>query len=408
MSTKDHTVFSEHEPDPYRTAYLIAGYINNELTEDEHDELDAWVAKSDDNMRLFGELTDESNIQESLRALRRIKPEVEYEALRQRIQEEKPLRTTNFRTALAVAASLFLMLATYIIYRWQDNKPGDEARSTIAANDILPGGNHATLTVDGNITDLGKEPNGLLWLAADSTRLEKESDGFIRYTPGSYPLTNDIIHTLTTPKGGQFSVLLEDGTRVWLNAASSLSYPAVFTGEQRLVRLTGEGYFEVAPSGNNSYRRPFIVQVGDMQVTVTGTKFNINAYDDEPSVNATLLEGSVTVYSQNGNQLKLMPGQQALYANNKFELNKTVSVEEVTAWKNATFKFRDSDLKSIMRQVQRWYNATVIYRGNIDGHFNATIGRNVPVSKLLHYLQLTGHVSFEIKGDTILVEPQEQ
>lgn len=408
MSTRDHTVFPEHEPDPYRAAYLIAGYINNELTEDEHDELDAWVEKSDDNMRLFGELTDERNIQESLQALRRIKPEAEYEALRQRIRDEKPSPTMNFKTALAVAASLFLMVAAYIIYRWQDNKPEDEAASAIAANDIPPGGNHATLTVAGNITDLGKAPDGVLWLTADSTRLEKDGDGLIKYTPGGYPVTNEIIHTLTTPKGGQYSVMLEDGTRVWLNAASSLSYPAVFTGGERLVHLTGEGYFEVASSGNNNHKKPFIVQVGDMEVRVTGTKFNINAYDDEPAVNSTLLEGSVTVSSPNGDQIKLIPGQQAQYANNKLGLNKTVSVEEVTAWKNAIFKFRDSDLKSIMRQVQRWYNATVIYKGNIEGHFNATIDRNVPVSRLLHYLQLTGHVSFEIKGDTILVEPQEQ
>lgn len=408
MSIRDHTVFPEHEPDPYRAAYLIAGYINNELTEDEHDELDAWVEKSDDNMRLFGELTDERNIQESLQALRRIKPEVEYEALRQRIREEKSPRTMNFRTALAVAASLFLMVAAYIIYRWQDNKPEDEAASVIAVNDIPPGGNHATLTIAGNITDLGKAPDGLLWRTADSTRLEKDGDGLIKYTAGGYPVTNETTHTLTTPKGGQYSIMLEDGTRVWLNAASSLSYPAVFTGEERLVRLTGEGYFEVASSGNNNHKKPFIVQVGDMEVRVTGTKFNINAYDDEPSVNSTLLEGSVTVSSPNGGQLTLTPGQQAQYANNKLGLKKTVSAEEVTAWKNAIFKFRDSDLKSIMRQVSRWYNATVIYKGNIDGHFNATIDRNVPVSRLLHYLQLTGHVSFEIKGDTILVEPQEQ
>ena len=405
MSTKNHTVFPEDEPDPYRAAYLIAGYINNELTEEEHDELDAWVAKSDDNMRLFGELTDEGNIQESLRALRRIKPEVQYQALRQRIQNKKPTRTMHFKTTFAVVASLFLMLAAYITYRWQDNKPGDAAVSTIAANDIPPGGNHATLTVAGNITDLGKAPDGLLWLAADSTRLEKDGDGLIKYTPGGYAVKNEIIHTLTTPKGGQYSVMLEDGTQVWLNAASSLSYPAVFTNEKRLVHLTGEGYFEVAASGNNNHKRPFIVQFGDMQVSVTGTKFNINAYDDEPSVNSTLLEGNVTVSSPNGNQLTLTPGQQAQYANKKLELNKTVSIEEVTAWKNSIFKFRDSDLKSIMRQVQRWYNATVIYKGNINGHFNATIDRNVPVSRLLHYLQLTGHVSFEIKGDTILVEP---
>lgn len=405
MSTKNHTVFPENGPDPYRTAYLIAGYINNELTEDEHDELDAWVSENDDNMRLFEVLTDEKNIEESLKTLRRINPELEYKNLQQRIFEDKPSGITKFKTILAVAASLVLVLVVYFIHRSQTGKPGNENNTLIAANDIAPGGTHATLTAAGKVTDLSKLPDGLLF-TPDSARLEKGGDGLIKYSPGAYTETKEIMHTLTTPKGGQYSVLLEDGTRIWLNAASSLVYPVKFIGDKRIVQLTGEGYFEVATAGNGNSKRPFIVEVGDMQVTVTGTKFNINAYDNEPLVNTTLLEGSVTVSAVNTPHITLIPGQQAQYADNKFELNQAVSVNEVTAWRSGTFKFRDADMKSIMRQVERWYNAKVIYKETIDGHFNATISRDVPVSRLLHYLQLTNQVSFEIKGDTIFVEPQ--
>lgn len=404
MSTKNHTVFPENGPDPYRTAYLIAGYINNELTEDEHDELDDWVAENDDNMRLFGELTDEKKIEESMKILRGINPELEYKALQQRIGEDKPSGITKLKTILAVAASLALVMVVYVIYRSQTGKPGNEINTVIAANDIAPGGTHATLTVAGKVTDLSKLPDGLLF-TSDSARVQKDGDGLIKYSPGAYTEKKKIIHTLTTPKGGQYSVWLEDGTRVWLNAASSLAYPVKFIGDKRIVQLAGEGYFEVAPAGNGNIKKPFIVQVGDMQVTVTGTKFNINAYDNEPSVNTTLVEGNVTVSAVNTPHLTLVPGQQAQYADNKLELNKTVSMDEVTAWKNGTFKFRDANMKSIMRQVERWYNATVIYKETIDGHFNASISRDVPVSRLLHYLQLTDQVSFEIKRDTIFVEP---
>ncbi|HRP56435.1 FecR domain-containing protein [Agriterribacter sp.] len=404
MNTKNHTVFPENGPDPYRTAYLIAGYINNELTEDEHDELDDWVSENDDNMRLFEVLTDEKNIEESLKTLRRINPELEYKNLQQRIFEDKPSGITKFKTILAVAASLALILVIYFIYRSQTGKPGNENNTLIATNDIAPGGPHATLTVAGKVTDLSKLPYGLL-LTSDSAKLEKDSEGLIKYGPGVNAGTTEIMHTLTTPKGGQYSVLLEDGTRIWLNAASSLVYPVKFIGEKRIVQLTGEGYFEVAAAGDGNSKRPFIVQVGDMQVTVTGTKFNINAYGNEPSANTTLLEGSVTVSSANTPHITLVPGQQARYADNKFELNKTVSANEVTAWKSGAFQFKDADIKSIMRQVERWYNATVVYKETVGGHFNASISRDVPVSRLLHYLQLTGEVRFEIKGDTIFVEP---
>ncbi len=407
MSIKNHTDFPENVPDPFRTAYLIAGYINDELTEDEHDELDDWVADNDDNMRLFEQLTDEKNIEESLEVLRRFNPQLEYKALRQRIFEDRPAGKANFKTILAVAASLAFVLVMYAVYRSQTSKPENRNNKVIAANDIAPGGTHATLTIDGKVTDLNKLPDGLL-LTSDSTRLEKEDEGLIKYSPGAYTETREIIHTLTTPKGGQYSVLLEDGTRIWLNAASSLIYPVKFIGDKRTVHLTGEAYFEVAAVGDGKGKRPFIVQVGDMEVTVTGTKFNINAYSNEPSVNTTLLEGSVVVSSENTPHVTLIPGQQVRYADNKFELNKTVSTDEVTAWRNGAFKFRDADMKSIMRQVERWYNATVVYKEAINGHFNASISRDVPVTRLLHYLQLTGEVNFDIKGDTIFVEPQKK
>lgn len=401
MTTENTIVFPEQTPDPARVAYLIAGYINDTLTDGEQDELDEWVSENDENMKLFEELTDEKTIGDSLQRLSKLNQEDAYRALTSRIRKEGPSTGINRRMLLAIAASVLVIVAAYFIYRSTIEKPDTGNTEWVSTDDIAPGGNHATLSVAGKVTDLSKVSEGLL-VTADDARLEVMDNGLVKYAPGAYIDNRDMVHTLATPRGGQYSIILEDGTRVWLNASSSLTYPAFFSGDRRIVQLTGEGYFEVAKSEKGKDKIPFIVQAGDMEVTVTGTAFNINAYPNEPFATATLVEGAVVVHSKSGS-ISLTAGEQALVAGEKLELNKPGSVSSFVAWKNNQFEFRNADIQTIMRQLERWYNAEVVYNGIVKDRFNATINRDVPVSRLLHYLQLTDRVYFEIKDNTIFV-----
>jgi len=195
---------------------------------------------------------------------------------------------------------------------------------------------------------------------------------------------------------------LSDGSKVWLNAASSLRYPASFVGNERKVELTGEGYFEVAKNAS----MPFKVNVaGKGEVEVLGTYFNINSYADEATINTTLLEGKVKVSALN-NQQTLSPGQQAQIAGDgQINLNKNVNVEAVMAWKNGKFIFENADIKSVMRQVEKWYDVEIVFNGNITTEeFVGIISRNVNVSQILKMLEKTGTVKFEIEGKRIIVK----
>jgi ferric-dicitrate binding protein FerR (iron transport regulator) len=194
--------------------------------------------------------------------------------------------------------------------------------------------------------------------------------------------------------------VLADGTKVWLNAASSLRFPAAFAGKERIVELNGEGYFEVAKNAS----MPFHVRVHDMDVQVLGTHFNINAYTDETAMRTTLLEGSVQVSQGEQTQL-LTPGQQAAASQNgQIQLADGVDVEEVMAWKNGMFQFQGADLETILRQAARWYDIDVEYKQRISDRFSGQISKNVNLSQLLKILELTGKVHFEIEGRKIIVK----
>lgn len=209
--------------------------------------------------------------------------------------------------------------------------------------------------------------------------------------------TASVMHTLTTPVGGQYQVTLPDGTKVWLNASSMLKYPSRFTGNDRTVELSGEGYFEVA----KNISKPFKVVANDVNVEVLGTHFNINAYSDEPSLMTTLLEGSVKV--SKGNDFKmLIPGQQSAVINDQIRIS-NVDTSNIVAWKNNEFKFTDAPIETVMRQVKRWYGAEIIYQDKVTHHFNATVDRTESIDKLLHYLEGTGQVHFKLDNKKIIV-----
>lgn len=311
--------------------------------------------------------------------------------------ERKPI---IYIKRLAVAA-VFILLVGIGIY-WLANPQKSKAvavKDQPQQKDILPGGNKAILRLaNGTQIILDSASEGTL-AQEGKVKIIKLDDGKLAYNTDGQTAAL-LYNTISTPIGGQYQLVLADGTKVWLNASSSLRFPAAFAGKARKVELTGEGYFEVARNA----AMPFHVKVNTLDVAVLGTHFNVNSYQDEAFVRTTLLEGKVKVSSENGTET-LSPGQQA--AVDKSGMMKTLSeinTEEVVAWKNGLFQFESADLASILRQAERWYNVQFEYQSKINDGFTGQISRNVNLSQLLKILELTGKVHFDIQGTKVIVK----
>lgn len=394
--------------DPYRVrfgsvkriAYLISGYVQQTLTEREHNELDAWVEESDDNMKLFEELTDEENIDANMAWMKSVMTEEVLQKTKAKINFSS---TSNVgkqqKWIYALAASFILIVAGVWMYR---QIVPEKALQPLIAADVLPGGDKATLILeDGTVIDLNSVAQGVI-KNENGVAIKKSSEGEIVYMEDIQSAKNRTTYNiLSTPRGGQYKVQLPDGSRVWLNAASSLKYPEVFNTNSRTVELEGEAYFEIAKDKS----KPFVVKLtGESEVNVLGTHFNIMSYGNEKSKEVTLLEGSVNISLEN-HTLKLEPGQQAKINLGGIGLVPSADLEESTGWKDGEFVFHDADIQTIMRQVERWYDVEVKYEGPVSQYFNATISRNVPVSRLLEILEKTDKIHFKIENKIIYVLP---
>ena len=270
-------------------------------------------------------------------------------------------------------------------------------------HDVDPGNNKAILTLE-NGAKLVLDSAKIGTLAKKGKiSIRKTKDGQLIYAAdrGNDAATNEPItyNTITTPRGGQYQVILPDGTKVWLNAASSLKFPTAFAGNQRSVELTGEAYFEVT----KNTAKPFMVKVDNMQVKVLGTHFNIMAYSDEAAIKTTLLEGAIQL--NNGSKRDfLKPGQQGIVQGDNVQVI-DADTDQAIAWKNGFFEFRRANIRDIMKQLSRWYDTEVTYEGKIaDDEFVGKIERNVKLSQVLHILELN-HVHFKIENKKITVTP---
>jgi transmembrane sensor len=310
---------------------------------------------------------------------------------------------------LIVAACLLLVAGGTAMVIWHSKRssPLSEKIADLYKNDIKPGGNKASLTLaNGTVIDLDSIHNGL-FTRQGSVAVSKQGNGQLLYTVGSASLAADEMNVLATPRGGQYQVILPDGTKALLNAASSLRYPTAFTGKERRVILTGEAYFEVAKDP----RRPFLVEAANMRVQVLGTSFDIMAYDNETMVRTTLLTGKIKEISQGHDSLTLAPGQQAVLRRGGSQLTREVTdTDEVIAWKDGLFLYSNRvDIPTIMRQLERWYDIHVHYQGAVPAQtFYGGIQRSLPLSKVLSILERTG-VKFKIEGQdiTVLDSPDE-
>lgn len=322
-------------------------------------------------------------------------------------QEQTPVipvwRRTWFRAAAAVL--LVLVAGSYFILRNPATKAPQLAKTIlpVPAADILPGGNKAVLTLaDGSTIILDSAANGILGTQGNM-KIEKLENGLLAYNlDGKWITENDaaFYNTIRTPRGGQYQVTLSDGTRVWLNAASSIRFPVFFTGKERRVEVTGETYFEVAKNA----AKPFHVNAGNTEVEVLGTHFNVNAYEDESAIKTTLLEGKVKVTGAAQAARFLQPGQQSgVTKNGEISVNRHADTEEAVAWIKGRFQFNSADLRSMLRQIARWYDVDVEYRGNVDLHFTGQLTRSERVNKLFEKLEMTGEVHFRVEGRKIIV-----
>lgn len=325
------------------------------------------------------------------------------EAIHHKIRaESRSIRRIPIRR-IAIAASLIgmILLSGFLLFNRITSKETVKATTNQQRfkDDVSPGSDKAILTLaDGSNIILDDAKNGTLVQQGNSKIIKL--DGKL-----SYDLTKNsreiVYNTISTPNGGQYQLELPDGSLVWLNSTSSIHFPTSFDGKERRVEITGEAYFEIAKNPN----MPFIVAVNGAEVQVLGTHFNINAYNDEDNVKTTLLEGLVRfVHGTNTSMLK--PGQQSQFGRDgEIKIVNNVDVERVVAWKNGMFDFENAEIETVMRQLSRWYDVEIEYKGKSDDLFIAEMRRNIKLSDALKALELTGKVKFDIQGRKIIVMP---
>jgi hypothetical protein len=300
------------------------------------------------------------------------------------------------------AAAVVLLIAGVILFSKKSAQPiVITAPKPAPVKDLPPGGNKAILTLaDGAVINLDDAKNGDIARDGNARIVKPGNNGELVYHAMSGNQQAIVYNTVTTPRGGQYQLGLSDGSKVWLNASSSIHFPTTFNGKERAVELTGEGYFEIV----RNTAMPFSVKVNGITIQVIGTHFNINAYKDEAAVRTTLIEGAVRVATAE-QALLLRPGQQAVAGGEgrSLKLDPDADIEEVMAWKNGIFNFKNQDIAVIMRQISRWYDVEVVYEGKRpEGHFSGMISRNTPAYTVLKMLEYGG-VHFRIVGGKIII-----
>ena len=408
---------------------LILKHLRAEITAEEQTALDVWLAISEANRELFAGINDPDRVALSLEKLGRLHEDQVWERLQaygageRGAGEKRGHFLRRYWWAAAAVILALLGIGSYWVFNNVAQKQIALTQEQRFKNDVAPGKNSALLTLaGGQKIVLDSNARGAISQQGNTTILN--TNGQLVYkvaTSSKQQATSPATYnTLTTGRGNQYQLVLPDGSKVWLNAASSIIYPSAFAGTERKVVITGEAYFEIAPltSEGGHEKIPFIVKANGMEVKVLGTHFNVNTYDDEEALTTTLLEGSVKVSNGADNRV-LRPGQQAVLSRDQgaakngggaikgnlasIRVVNDANIDEVMAWKNGVFKFNDATIESIMRQVARWYDVEVVYDTKVSQHFIADVPRDVPASELLKLLELTDQVHFKIEGKKITV-----
>lgn len=393
-------------------ASLIVGDMQDKLTIDERQELNDWLQENVDNYLLYEQLMDQELLGNDLNELNKYDSNAAYERLTQKIFPQKvPGKRVYFRIWWYTAAALLLLVAGGIAY-FTLNKPVKPApsQSAIIAQKKAPGTTPDTkkavlILADGSTISLNEIANGDIALQGQVI-IHKNQNGQLEYKPSGAAVDVAGTNTIRTPRGGEYEVVLEDGTKIWLNSASTLQFPVQFNTDQRKVILTGEAYFEVAkaidPKTNN--KKSFIVSVDNMDVQAIGTSFNISAYKEDNRSQTTVVEGLVKV-TRNNKFSMLKPGKKLVAADSAMIIE-DADIKQEIAWKNGEFVFRNTSLKMVMNELARWYDMDVRYRPGVPAlHFSGEVQRESNIERVLEMLEYTGGVKFTIANRIITVHP---
>jgi len=368
---------------------LLRKYNNGQSSQEERTLLENWYFTEGKNYQF-----SDANVN-----LKDLRDEI-WEGVLQKskIADKKANRKTLW---IQMAAAIVIMISIGS-YFYIGSKSSTFSVKELSGNlvDITPGSNKATLTLaDGRVVNLNSDKEGVV---IDINSLSYEDGTEVFSTNKADPKTLEVvgINTISTPKGGQYRIILPDGSRVWLNAASTLKYPTNFNNNQRRVELSGEAYFEVerTKASDNNQFKPFIVQSANQEVVVLGTHFNINTYEDEPLAITTLLEGSVDVLSANHSKPnRLVPGQQSIVQQGQKVKIIQADIDENIAWKNGEFVFYNESIESVMREIARWYDIDVIYKDAVGKkRMWGSVSKFKTISEVLRMIELTGTVRFEV------------
>lgn len=394
----------------FNIADSIMKYLRNELSESEKIRLDEWLSESPDNRDLFNRLQDEYFMLRQQQSLKSFDAEAALKKIKENINQESTvvsIKKNRNKWWMAAAAILVVAASLTYIFILKQNNAGEASSqlvksTTPAKDDVQPGSNKAILTLaDGSTIELDAVNNGML-AKQGNMKVIKLSGDKLAYEKADGSIKDIQYNTISTPRGGQFQLVLADGSHVWLNAASSITFPTSFAGDKREVSISGEAYFEVAHHAG----KPFRVSANNVIVQVLGTHFNMSAYANEGNISTTLIEGAVKVIDGKASAV-IKPGEQAIVKNSSEQISvlKDVNLESIIAWKNGKFNFQEEDIHSIMRKLERWYDIKVTIQQDVTKEkFVGVISRDVQLSQILRMLEKTGVVGFSVVGKTVIVK----
>ena len=374
---------------------LIARKLDDGLLPMEETELSDWLAEDVKHEEVYAEI---KKIRDRTKLLHRdFAPDTEH--VLKRIKRER-VRQIGFRYWWKYAA-LFILPLSVALVLWQGMKKEEEHRQFSAVS--RPGGERAILKLyNGKTVVLDSTMKSSLIAHEANVRIEMDSNHLLRYSShDSIEMANDNKNNeLIIPKGGEYQVVLADGTKVWLNSASRLIYPQSFMGKERRVVLSGEAFFDVT----HDAERPFVVETSRMNVKVLGTRFNVNDYDDNEEVSTTLVNGSVEIVSGDQQAFRLVPGEQAYGKENELE-KREVNVRLYTSWIDGKFLFNNTELEEIAKQISRWYDVEIFFSSESvkKVRFTGAIVKFKPLEDLVRMIESTSQVRFSVKGRTIVI-----
>jgi hypothetical protein len=385
---------------------LLTKFLDNRCDPEELEEVMDFLAADESNVLLLSVM--QQDFFDSSNSCEDMSNESSGRVLSVLLQKiEPPVAVTinsnrKYLMIAAVVAAITVGIFFLTLYFWTGQAPvKNKSCAQRFKNDVQPGTNKATLTLgDGTKVDLDDAQNGTL--AKQGNTAVVKAGNKLSYNSINATDEQVVFNTVSTPRGGQYQLQLPDGTMVWLNAATVLKFPTVFTGKERRVEIKGEAYFEVAQNRS----APFIVSVNNSEVQVLGTRFNVMAYNDEASVKTTLLDGAVKFKSGVDSSI-LKPGQQSeLLQTGKIRINTGIDIDAVMAWKNGALSFNNADLKEVMRSLSRWYDVDVEYQNvSFNQTFIGELPKSLTLIEVLKALELTGNLRFGIEGKKIIVLP---